>query len=338
MFALRHSTCAAALLCAGVALAQEDAGKEARGSDPKNEAEVQFANGSTVRMAILQDKIEVLTRYGKLSIPLAEIQRIEFGVHLSADVAKQVDDAMVKLASVQFADREEGARELAGLGPSAYCALLRALKSTDQEVVRRSERILADIRSRFTEKELRSREDDIIVTPNFTIVGKIVSPALKGKSEYFGNVQLQLPQMRHLRHVHAPGEVQLAVDAGQYGSQHGQWMDTGLAVEGATTLLIVATGTIDIYPQTPGQYLSTPKGYGNVVLNAGAKVTPTQANLRNYAGALFGRVGGDGDAFYIGDRFEGTAGREGKLFLHIVPSPWNNASTGSYHVKITPRN
>jgi hypothetical protein len=338
MLAVRSTLWLVPLFCYAVALAQEEAGKDAKTTVNKDEAEVQFANGSTVRMSILQEKIDVLTRYGKLSVPLAEIQRIEFGVHLPAEVAKQVDEALAKLASVHYAEREEGSRELAALGGNAYCALLRAQKSSDQEVARRAEKVLADIRARIPEKELRSREDDVIVTPAFTIVGRIVSPALKGRSEYFGNVQLQLPQMRQLKQLHQAGEIQLALDASQYGSAHGQWMESGVSVETSTTLLIVASGTIDIYPQTPGQYLSTPKGYGNIALTPGARVVPTPVNLRNYAGALFGRVGDNGDAFYIGERYEGAAGKDGKLYLHIVPSPWNNASVGSYQLKIIARN
>jgi hypothetical protein len=338
MFAFRQSLWLIPLLCPGVLLAQQEGGTDAKNADKKDEAEILFANGSTVRMALLQEKIEVQTRYGKLEIPLADIQRIEFGVHLTPDVAKRVEAGILKLGSSQYAEREDGARELAALGANAYPALLKALKSTDQEVVRRSEKILTDIRGRIPEKELRSREEDLVVTPGFTVVGRIVSGALKGKSEYFGSVQLQLPQLRHLRHLHNPGEIQLSIDAAQYGSAHGQWMDTGMSVEGNTSLLIVASGTIDIYPQTPGQYVSTPKGYGNIVMTPGAKVAPTPTNMRNYSGALFGRVGDSGDAFYVGERFEGAPGREGRLFLHIVPSPWNNASSGTYQVKVTPRN
>jgi hypothetical protein len=338
MFAFRQTLWLVPLFCVGLALAQDEASKDARGAQTKDEAEVQFANGSTVRMAIVQDKIEVLTRYGKLAVPLADVQRIEFGVHLPADVAIKVDSAVLKLASVQYNERDEGARELTALGANAYPALLKALKSKDQEVSRRAEKILADIRAEVPEKELRSREEDIITTPGFTIVGRILTPALKGKSEYFGAVQLQLCQLRHLRPLRSPGEVQVAVDSGQYGSAHGQWLDTGLYVEGSMNLVVSSSGTIDIYPQSPGQYLSSPKGYGNIVLAAGTKVVPTAANMRNYSGALFGRIGDTSEAFYIGERFEGLAGREGKLYLHIVPSPWNNASTGSYQVKITARN
>ncbi len=297
----------------------------------------EFANGSSVRMSILQDRIEVLTRYGKLAIPMADVQRIEFGVHLTPDVAIKVESAVLKLASSQYAEREDATRELTFLGASAYPALLRALRSSDQEVVRRADKIVNTIRERLPEKDLRSREEDIIVTPGFTVVGRIVTPALKAQSEYFGNVQLQLTQLRRMRPLNNPGELQVSVDAGQYGSAHGTWLDTGVAVDASTTLVLVATGSIDIYPQAPGQYLSAPKGYGNIVLVPGTKVVATQANLRTYSGSLFGRIGDASEAFYIGDRFEGTPGREGKLYLHIVPSPWNNASTGAYQVKIATR-
>jgi hypothetical protein len=339
MFPYRSTLWLTPLLSLGVVLIAGQAGQPSKAvAEAKDDAEVLFANGSTVRMALVQDAIEVLTRYGKLSVPLAEVQRIEFGVHLPPDVARKVDDAIGKLASVQYGEREDGTKELTALGASAYPALLRALKSGDQEVVRRAEKVLTAIRAAVPEKDLRGSEEDIIYTPGFTIVGRILTPALSGKSEYFGDVKLQLTQMRHLRSLKGPGDVQVVVDAGQHGSAHGQWMDTGLAIESTSTLLIVASGTIDIYPQSPGQYLSTPKGYGNIALAAGAKVIPTPANMRNYAGALFGRVGDGGEAFYIGDRYEGAPGREGKLYLHIVPSPWNNASSGSYQVKIASRN
>ena len=50
-------------------------------SSPKI-AEVRFGDGSVVRMTLLQDQLEVMTRYGKLSIPITEIRRVEFGLHI----------------------------------------------------------------------------------------------------------------------------------------------------------------------------------------------------------------------------------------------------------------
>ena len=38
---------------------------------------------------------------------------------------------------------------------------------------------------------------------------------------------------------------------------------------------------------------------------------------------VIGRIGENGKPFLVGDRFESSVGEEGKLFLHIVPSPWS---------------
>jgi hypothetical protein len=49
---------------------------------------------------------------------------------------------------------------------------------------------------------------------------------------------------------------------------------------------------------------------------------------------LLGRVGDSGRIFNIGEGFEGQPVEKGRLYLHIVPSPWNNASSGAYRVRI----
>ena len=41
------------------------------------------------------------------------------------------------------------------------------------------------------------------------------------------------------------------------------------------------------------------------------------------------------ELFLIGERYEVNSTDEGKLFMHIIPSPWNNASSGLYRVRVT---
>jgi len=149
-------------------------------------------------------------------------------------------------------------------------------------------------------------------------------------------VPLNLVQLRTLRALHSGGDTEVAVDAARYGSAHGQWCDTGYQIEGSGGLVIAASGTVDIYPQTPGQYMSSPAGYQGpgLAMRPPPRGQLNAAALRNYPGALIGRIGEEGDPFYIGERYEGAPGQEGRLYLHIVPSPWNNASSGSYQVKV----
>jgi hypothetical protein len=328
------------LLAVAVVCLSTAAGRahDVKAPEMPGEVEVQFANGSLVRLVLAQDKIEVQTRYGKLQVPARDIQRIDFGVHLAPDTVSKIDAALRKLASGDYSERDAGVRELATLGPSAYPAALQATKNIDAEVARRAEKVLAALRAKFSDKDLRTREDDILATPSFTIVGRITNTALKGQSEYFGDVQLHLSQLRQLRSLRTPGEVQMSIDAAQYGSTHGAWLDTGVLVERDSKLFIDVSGTIDIYPQTPGQYMSTPRGYGNAALSPGTRVATSSSSLRNISGALIGRIGAGGEAFYVGEHFEGNPGQSGRLFVHIVPSPWNNASSGSYKLRISVRN
>jgi len=56
----------------------------------------------------------------------------------------------------------------------------------------------------------------------------------------------------------------------------------------------------------------------------------------NPSGMLLGRIGEKGKVFQVGAKYSGTPSESGRLYLRIACSPWNNASTGSYAVKINP--
>jgi hypothetical protein len=165
----------------------------------------------------------------------------------------------------------------------------------------------------------------MIQTTEFPISGKIVTTVIKARTTYFGDVQLQIADLRQVRWLTGSGEAVLAVDAARYGSAPNQWMETDLAINALTGLAITATGQVDLWPQGPGQYMTGPGGY------------QARGQGQHLPGTLLGKVGDNGKVFIIGERYEGTPGEDGKLYLHIVPSPWNNASTGAYTVKVVYR-
>jgi len=308
-----------------VALSQDSVSKK---EAAPNEVEAHFGNGSVIRMTLLQDSIDVQTRFGKLTVPTREIRRIDFGVHLPEGVDQKVEASIRKLGADDYRDREAAVRELVALGAHAYPALNVAMKSSEPEIARRAEAALRAIQTKVPAGQLRQREDDTVTTTSFTILGRITAPTFKVQAEYFGEVQLPLAALRQVRWVLSPGFGDISVDAAKFGSQPNQWLDTGFIVDANSTLTVTATGQVDLWPQGPGQYLASPKGYGNT---GGNPATPA----RPLPGTLMGRLGENGEPFVVGDRCERRCDREGKLYLHITPSPWNNASTGTYDVKVT---
>jgi hypothetical protein len=301
--------------------------------DPKKpdeplEVEVRFTDDSCVRMVMLQEKLEVVTKYGKLTIPTMDILKIDFGVHVPPDVEKKITLYIDQLGSDNYKARENALKELVALGPYAYPQLYNASKVDDPEIQKRASLALEKIKSKHPARNLRLREEDIITTPTFTIVGRICTPIFRTKSDNFGELDLKVSKLRAIRSVSSPYEIEVVIDAAKYGSVPNLWMETGYEVRTGVRLQIVANGTVNIWPQGGG-YTCQAGGYG--------AIGPSPAGTQFRAGALLGRIGEDGAPFLIGERYEGAPGRDGKLFLHIVPSPWNNNSTGTYQVKITPK-
>src|SRR5262249_13212483 len=69
-------------------------------SEKKKPADVEatFANASVVRVTLLAEKIEVDTVYGKLSVPVRDVRRIEFGMRLPEGADKKIETAIKQLA------------------------------------------------------------------------------------------------------------------------------------------------------------------------------------------------------------------------------------------------
>jgi hypothetical protein len=299
------------------------------------QVEVRFANGSTVLMVLLQDNLEIITEFGKLKIPPAEIRAIDFGVHLPDAARTQINRALQQLGSSVFKEREAAMKQLVDLGPQAYLALYQASHGKDQETVKRAQTAMKTIAQKVPARLLRLREEDRIRTTKFTIVGRIVTPTIKARAEYFGDLSLRPSQLLSIHWLEGAGATEVVVDATKYGSSNDQWMDTGIALQPHLKVKITASGQVDIAPQQGGQYISGPGGLGQEV------GLPIRFGGRNQVGArygaLVGRIGETGTPFVIGELYHNMPVAEGKLYLHITPGPWpgQGASTGSYRVKIS---
>src|SRR5437870_9251560 len=75
-----------------------------------------FHDGTTLRKAILQESVPISTRYGKLTVPVGDIRRIDFGLHIAADTADKIEQAVRNLGSSKFPLRDAASKELVAHG------------------------------------------------------------------------------------------------------------------------------------------------------------------------------------------------------------------------------
>lgn len=337
-----------AVLCTivGAVAGQEKSAK----SEPRPDAntiEVRFADDSVVKMVLQQNTIEVATRFGKLSVPVQDLRRIELGMRIPAATAKRIEAAVAALGNADFKKRDAGVAELIGLREVAYPALLRAARSNDPEVSRRAEEAIKVVAEKVPAEKLHMPLHDTVVTTDFTIVGHVEAPALKARTPYFGETTLNLAEIRTLRWLANGRELKVAVDAGKYGGQQESWMDTNIEVRPGMSLQITATGSVDLMPAQPGNAFATPDGLdprmaarGGFAMNNLAQVAKARPGRGGAAGpqptfgSLVGKIGDRGKLFVVGSKFEGIAAEDGRLYLRIMPSPYNADSSGTYDVHV----
>jgi hypothetical protein len=341
---------ALALAVAGVTVGQEKDTKSTTSPRPNlYPVEARFSDDSVVKAALLDKSITIVTRYGKLSVPIDEIRSIEFGLRIPVDIAKRIERAIAHLNHEDFAQRESASAELLELRELAFPALQQAARSPDAEVARRAHAAIKLLVESLPQDKLHVPQHDTVAALDFTIVGRIETPALKARTPYFGETSLNLADLRALRWSANENEKKLTVDAARFGGQQEAWLDTGIKVRAGGGLLVAATGTVDLQPSEPGTLMVGPDGRnplgprgggfagggrGGKAKGGGGMAPARPAVVFQSPGVLVGRIGEFGKVFIIGSQYEGMAAEEGKLYLRIVPSPTGEAS-GLYEVRVT---
>jgi hypothetical protein len=174
----------------------------ARNPLPRSETvELRFTDGSTMKVSLKDERIELGTPYGKLLIPVRDIHRIEFGRRINEEMQKRIATAIMDLGHKEFRRRQAASAELLALKDKAYTALLEVAKDKDQETARRAKALLEQIREDVAADDLEVPSFDVVVTENSKIAGQIAALELRVKTLPFGEQQVRLSDVRRLQAV-----------------------------------------------------------------------------------------------------------------------------------------
>lgn len=288
---------------------------------------VVLLDGSRIYGNIIDTDLDVTTKYGKVTIPWKEVQHVKLGLHFPAGAKEEISKSLKKLDSPAHKEREKASASLFSLGRYAYLSISeRAAKYGDPESKSRTELIKKKIEEELPVSEIRKSDHDLVVAREATLKGTLTG-VIKIKTAHLGDIDLKLCTIDSLALEVSGGPY--TVDASKHGMKPVQWFDTHLQVSSSSQWTLVATGTVDVWSQTAGQYLSSPKGLmQNATVNEGF-----------VTGGLIGKVGENGKEFLVGDRYiSGSSSAQdvnGKLYLRINPSPWaGGIMSGSYEVRV----
>ena len=303
------------IVAAGVLLAQTHPAATAP-SPPaaQGDLKISLMDGSVVTGKFSISGLDIETKFGPLKIPIDQIQSFAPGLKSHPGFAQNLADNVNNLAADSFDVREKAQAELTKLGPDIRVELERQLKTAEAEKQIRLQKIVEDFESEQPEDEMdKTRQwvdEDVIVTPGFTVVGHITTPSFSIASSY-GTLQLKLEDIRFARReTTEPEEIhKTATVNGTAITQH-TFTNTGIRIERGDKIYITAGGTITLTPWGPNA-TATPDGTptGNLgVMQPG--------NLQG--GSLIGKLGDGGEPFHVGSKATITADRSGVLELGIA--------------------
>ncbi len=163
------------------------------------DVEVKCVDESTLKLKLLDEKLELITKYGFLQIAVTDVRRIEFAHRCPADVAEKIALALSKLGHADFQTREQATTELKNQRERAYPFLLKTLKHDDPEVSRRADEALKYIQAKVPAQLLEARDSDVVYTDDSKFTGKLTAQNLRVLTGMFGEQSLKLADLRSLR-------------------------------------------------------------------------------------------------------------------------------------------
>lgn len=162
------------------------------------EIDVRFIDGSTLKVRLLDESIDLNTKYGPLKIKSSDIRRVDFASRIPPEIAEKIGQAIVALGNPEHNVRLQAVADLKAFGPRAYSAIQKATQHEDPEIAQKAEDLLDFFKLRYTEDQLQIRDRDIVQTDDSRITGQLNTTSLRIGTFQFGELKLKLADARSL--------------------------------------------------------------------------------------------------------------------------------------------
>ena len=314
------------------------------------ELKLNLLDGNVITGTSQMGDVELITAYGKLVIPVANVSTIKVGIGKDKAVYDKAMSYLKILNAANSDDVRKGAyNDVLKLGVKAIAAIndfSADPKNYDENSTYAGEftieNLSSEIHSANNIEENADIDDIVTIDGNYTMGGAFNFGKLDIKTEY-GNLSVPKEKIKSVDvSVISPagsGDHTFKLIASKHisGNQNGGWLKTGIMLKTGQKFSITATGEVTLaslsnqkykpdgsytatngtsYPAATGDYEgsgTTYPSYGNVVYHIGDSST---------------------EAIKAGAKFNGTAKSSGMLYISIYETVYNAANTGSYTVKI----
>jgi hypothetical protein len=316
------------------------------------EVNLTLLDGNVIKGMSLFSDIELQTAYGKLLIPVANVNNIVIGIGKDNGTISTALPLLKILNTSSSEDSRKAAyNDLVKLGSRTlytidqYLADPKNTSSADYTGEYTIENAINDIRLNTNIAADAPFLDVLTIDNQYTMGGTYNFVKLDVKTEY-GTLTIPKEKIKSMDiMLYSPtsnGDFSFRLQANKHisGNQNGGWLKTGITLKAGQNFQIAASGEIVLASLSNGKY--KPDGsYSTVtadqISNPGTEgdYSASTAAYPSYGQVIY-RIGeSTSEMNKAGKKFNGTAKQSGMLYLSIYETVYNQANTGSYSVKVT---
>lgn len=286
---------------------------------------VVMGDGSIFYGVMNSKKISIDTDFGKLTVPVTEINKLTVGNKRRGKVKDFIVGKLKELAGTLNEDqREKLMKDVQDVG-FAGIPLLEDIALTNEDQSSAIEDIISGIEiPDYVDQDLLNYEDDRIIAGESSIAGAVKNDSLSVNSS-LGTVNLNISKIYSITFYQTGKKGNAIVKtiklpANKYIAAKEQ-LKTKIFINKGDRVKIKATGSIVLASLSNKTFY--PKG-------------------DNYSGswqgfpfgALCGRIGDSNPWFLIGDMYKGVSQYKGYLWLTISETLFNASNTGEYKIRV----
>eukprot|EP00752_Nemacystus_decipiens_P016604 g14844.t1 len=290
-------------------------------------------DGTIITGKLTTNALPITTEFGDLVVPMASITSVSPGLGSHPEIDKTIKQLIDQLANPQAKIRDNAQAKLLAYGPALLPELSEYAEDPDAErkvrIATITEELLSIEPDEFEEVEqglaVSLTRLDHIVTPQFTIAGKITQDQFTITSK-FGELSVKLADIKGVERVSKEKpEVRKSISVAGTDMTCRQYKKTGIRVNRGDRIIISAEGRITMSPWGSNS-VSGPDG---IAQNG-------MYNGKIPMGALAGRIGDSGEEFLVGSKASFVAKKSGTLQLGFaMQQNWANYQfPGEYKTRI----
>jgi len=310
-------------------------------SQNKTQFTLTLKDGNVVTGITKTASVTLTTDYGKLEIPVKNINTIELGLHPDNSLKDAIKKLAIQLNNSNEDMRSGAYKSLIAMKQGAIPVAEDVLYSANYNVGEYSDYTLTnainELKANYNVTSNYKTKDVVNLDYEYNIGGTYNFKSIELKTDY-GTLNIPREKIKKIdvlfydaSETNGMKMFKLFATTNISSNKTNGWLKTGITVKTGQTLNIIASGEITLASLSNNKY--KPDGSNKTSYDTDFKPSTSTSTYPAYGNVVF-KIGETGKAEKAGANFNGKVKNSGMLYLSIYESVYNASNTGFYVVKL----